>query len=85
MCKHAIYYLFDYAKPELEWCNENLEPGLIDKLNNVINNDFPRVEYREVIEILKKPLLKVSSLKLKISTLVWILNLNTNVISVKSL
>lgn len=52
--KHAIYYLFDYAKPELEWCNENLEPGLIDKLNNVINNDFPRVEYREVIEILKK-------------------------------
>ncbi|MDC4163298.1 asparagine--tRNA ligase [Mycoplasma sp. T363T] len=52
--KHAIYYLFEYARPELEWCNENLEPGLIEKLNNVVNNEFARVEYRQAIEILKK-------------------------------
>ncbi|QZX49348.1 asparagine--tRNA ligase [Mycoplasma sp. E35C] len=52
--KHSIYYLLEYAKPELEWCDANLQPGLLEKLNLIVNNNFPRVEYKEAIEILKK-------------------------------
>lgn len=56
MVKHSIVYLFKYAKSELEYCNEFIDKDkkLIDRLNNVINNSFPRVQYRDAINLLKK-------------------------------
>ncbi|WP_027119972.1 asparagine--tRNA ligase [[Mycoplasma] testudinis] len=56
--KHSIVYLFKYAKDELEYCNNNIDKALIDRLKNVVNNQFPRVEYREVISILKNAVSK---------------------------
>ncbi len=54
MVKYAINYLFDKCKDELEFFNSFVEPGLIDKLHNVTDNEFARVSYTDAIAILMK-------------------------------
>ncbi|QHX36342.1 asparagine--tRNA ligase [Spiroplasma sp. BIUS-1] len=54
LVRYTINYIFENAKDELEFCNANLEEGLIEKLNIVRNSKFVVNEYKEVIEILKK-------------------------------
>ncbi|ALD66003.1 asparagine--tRNA ligase [Spiroplasma cantharicola] len=54
LIKYTINYIFETAKEELEFCNENLETGLIDKLNNVRKSNFVVSKYEEVIEVLKQ-------------------------------
>ncbi|WP_339029813.1 asparagine--tRNA ligase [Spiroplasma endosymbiont of Cantharis nigra] len=54
LIKYTINYIFETAKEELEFCNDNLEVGLIDKLNNVRNSKFAINKYEQVIEVLKK-------------------------------
>ncbi|WP_342258653.1 asparagine--tRNA ligase [Spiroplasma endosymbiont of Dioctria linearis] len=54
LIKYTINYIFETAKDELEFCNNNLEEGLIDKLNNVRNSKFAINKYEQVIEVLKK-------------------------------
>ncbi|AUB31153.1 asparagine--tRNA ligase [Spiroplasma floricola] len=57
LVKYSINYVFENAREELEFCNENLEEGLIDKLNNVRNSKFVINKYEEVIKILQKAVL----------------------------
>ncbi|WP_339021040.1 asparagine--tRNA ligase [Spiroplasma endosymbiont of Atherix ibis] len=57
LIKYLINYVFENAKEELEFCNENLEEGLIDKLNNVRSVKFVVNKYEEVIKILQKAVL----------------------------
>ena len=52
--KYIIRDVMENCKTELEFFNERVEKGLLDKLNNVVNSDFGRVTYTEAIEILKK-------------------------------
>ncbi|AHB35940.1 asparagine--tRNA ligase [Spiroplasma apis] len=54
MVKYVINYLFEHNKEELLFCEQNLEKGLIDKLQNVKDSNFVINDYREVIEILKE-------------------------------
>ncbi|CAE76732.1 asparagine--tRNA ligase [Mycoplasma mycoides] len=54
MVKYIINYIFKHNRRELEFCNEQLENGLIDKLNNVRNSEFKVTTYTEAIEILKQ-------------------------------
>ncbi|AHI52449.1 asparagine--tRNA ligase [Spiroplasma culicicola] len=54
MVKYTINYLFENAKVELEFCEANLEEGLIAKLDNVRNSKFAINTYAQVIEILQK-------------------------------
>lgn len=54
MVKYAINYLFDKCKDELEFFNSFVEPGLIDKLHNVTDNEFARVSYTDAIAVLMK-------------------------------
>lgn len=54
MIKHAIVYVFKYARAELEFCNENINKNLIENLKNIVINDFQRLEYKEAINLLKK-------------------------------
>lgn len=54
MVKYVISYVMENAKEEIEFFNSFVEKGLIDKLNNVINSEFGKIDYTEAIEILKK-------------------------------
>ena len=54
MVKHIIFHVFDKCKDELNFLNQFVDKGLIERLENVANNDFVRLSYTEAIEILKK-------------------------------
>lgn len=54
MIKYVISYLLENCKAELEFCNKNLDNGLIERLNLVANSEFGRITYTDAIEILKK-------------------------------
>ena len=52
--KYIISYVLDNCKEEMNFFNNFIEKGVIDKLKLVINSDFRRMTYTEGIEILKK-------------------------------
>lgn len=54
MVKYVISYVMENAKEEIEFFNSFVEKGLVDKLNNVVNSQFGRIDYTDAIEILKK-------------------------------
>lgn len=54
MIKNIIKEVIDKCPDELKFFDERFEKGLIDKLNNVINNSFEIIEYTDAIEILQK-------------------------------
>ena len=52
MIKYILKYVMENGKAEIEFFNSFVEKGLIDKLNNIIQNDFERITYTRAIEIL---------------------------------
>lgn len=54
MIKSIIAQLLSNCRPELEFFDARFEPGLIAKLQNVVDSEFARVDYADAIEILKK-------------------------------
>ena len=54
MLKYVIRYVMENAPEEMEFFNSFVDKGLIERLSNVVNNDFARVTYTEAIEILEK-------------------------------
>jgi len=54
MIKYVLNHLFINCKTELEFFNKFVEPGLLEKLHNVADNEFARVTYTEAIEHLVK-------------------------------
>ncbi len=54
MIKYIINYVLDHAKEEMKFFNDFIDKGLLDRLNNIISNDFARVTYTEAVELLKK-------------------------------
>ncbi len=52
--KSIIKDVLENCKEELEYFNERVEKGLIEKLQNVVSSDFGKVTYTEAVEILKK-------------------------------
>ena len=54
MIKYIINYCLDNAPEEMAFFNQFIDKGLLDRLNNVVSNEFARVTYTEAIEILKK-------------------------------
>jgi len=54
MIKYLINYVMKHAKPELEFFNKFIDKTLLDRLNNVVNNEFAKVSYTEAIELLKE-------------------------------
>ena len=54
MIKSVIGYVMEHCREELEFFNRFFDKELLDKLNNVVSNDFARVSYTESVEILKK-------------------------------
>lgn len=54
MLKYIINYCLDNAPEEMEFFNKFVDKGLLDRLHNVVENEFKRITYTEAIELLKK-------------------------------
>ncbi len=53
MVKYVISYVMNTCKNELEFLNQFVDKGLLDRLKNVVENDFVRLPYTKAIEILE--------------------------------
>lgn len=54
MLKYIIKYVMDHAKTELEFLNEWVDKGLIERLEHVASSSFGRVSYTEAVSLLEK-------------------------------
>ncbi len=54
LIKYVINYLFENCKTELEFFDQFVEKGLLDKLHNVTDNEFAHITYTEAINLLEK-------------------------------
>ena len=53
MVKYVINYVMDHCAEELEFLNAFVDKGLLDRLHNVVDNEFVRLTYTEAINILE--------------------------------
>lgn len=54
MIKYIINYCLENAPEEMAFFNQFIDKGLLDRLENIVSNEFARVTYTEAVEILKK-------------------------------
>ena len=54
MVKYIIEHVMNTCSEELDFLNRFVDTGLLDRLNNVKNNEFVRLTYTEAISILEK-------------------------------
>ena len=54
MLKYIINYCLENAPEEMEFFNKFIDKGLLERLNNVVSNEFKRITYTEAIDILSK-------------------------------
>lgn len=54
MIKYMIRYVMEEAPEEMEFFNQFVDKGLIERLNHVAGSDFAHVTYTDAIELLKQ-------------------------------
>ena len=54
MIKYVVKYVMQECPAELEFFNKFVDTTLLNRLNNLVSNDFGHVTYTEAIEILEK-------------------------------
>ena len=54
MLKYVIRYVLENAPEEMNFFNQFVDKGLLERLNGVLNSEFGHVTYTEAIEILEK-------------------------------
>lgn len=54
MMKFIINGIIERCPEEMQFFNNFVDKGLLDRLNNVVSNDFARVTYAQAIDILSK-------------------------------
>ena len=54
MVKYVINRVMERCPQEMEFFNAFVDKGLLERLNNVVSNDFGRISYTEAVEVLKK-------------------------------
>lgn len=54
MLKFVINYVLENAPEEMNFLNQFIDKGLLDRLQHVVNSDFGHVTYTEAIELLEK-------------------------------
>lgn len=52
MVKYIIEYVLKEAPEEMVFFDKFIEKGLLDRLNNIVNNEFERITYTKAIELL---------------------------------
>ena len=53
MVKYIINRTIERCPQEMQFFNSFVDKGLLDRLHNVVSNDFARVSYTEAVDILK--------------------------------
>jgi asparaginyl-tRNA synthetase len=54
MLKYIISYVLEHAPEEMNFFNQFVDKGLLERLNNVVNSEFGHVTYTDAIKILEK-------------------------------
>ena len=54
MLKYIIKDVLENAPEEMEFFDKFVSPGLLERLNNVLNSDFGRITYTDAIKELEK-------------------------------
>ena len=54
MIKYIFQYVLDNCPEEMQFFNNFIDNGLLDRLNNVINSDFVRISYTDAVAELEK-------------------------------
>ena len=54
MLKYVIKYVMDECPEEMQFFNQFVDKGLLERLNHVVSSDFARVTYTEAVDILQK-------------------------------
>lgn len=54
MLKYIVSYVLEHAKEEMDFLDQFVQKGLINKLTNLINSKFTRIDHEECIRILKE-------------------------------
>jgi len=54
MVKYVISYVMKECADEMEFLNKFVDTGLIERLKNIVDNSFVRLDYTEAIDILLK-------------------------------
>ena len=54
MLKYVISYVLEHAKEEMEFFNQFVDKGLLDRLNGVLNSEFGHVTYTEAVKLLEE-------------------------------
>lgn len=52
--KFVVSRVLEKCPEEMEFCNNFIEKGLIDKLHKLVNSKFVRIDHKEAIDILNK-------------------------------
>ena len=54
MLKYIISYVLEHAPEEMNFFNSFVDKGLLERLNNILNNDFGRITYTDAVALLEK-------------------------------
>ena len=54
MLKYIIRYVLEHAPAEMNFFNQFVDKGLLDRLNHVLTSEFGHVTYTEAIELLEE-------------------------------
>ncbi|HIT71881.1 MAG TPA: asparagine--tRNA ligase [Candidatus Scatovivens faecipullorum] len=54
MLKYIINYVLENCPEEMEFFNNFIDKGLLDRLNNVVNSEFGRISYTDAVKELEK-------------------------------
>ena len=54
MLKYIIQYVLDNAPEEMEFFDQFIDKGLLQRLQGIVNSDFARVTYTEAVKILEE-------------------------------
>ena len=54
MLKYIISYVLEHAPEEMAFFNQFVDKGLLERLNNILNNDFGRITYTDAVALLEQ-------------------------------
>ncbi|MEG0687664.1 MAG: asparagine--tRNA ligase [Hungatella sp.] len=53
MLKYVIHYVLEHAPEEMNFFNQFVDPGLLERLDGILSSDFGQVTYTEAVHILE--------------------------------
>ncbi len=54
MVRYCVKHVMEHCAEDLELFNKYVEPGLLEKLNTIVDKGFARITYSEAIDIMQK-------------------------------